>query len=189
MKRRTFAAFLLALVLPHHATTGDSDATDIRLGKTQYTRVIAKQRCTEYRGSQENQVERVVVNACVSSDAPGAGELLAFQQKFSHAAGPDPAEPNEKNGESSGVILEKQSVVAVRVPDLAQGGAYRTASFVTRTKVKDIRLQDLPEDTFIPPRGSIKVRAVPAPATPGQQPSGHDRNEFQVRGAGAVLPG
>jgi hypothetical protein len=53
-------------------------------------------------------------------------------------------------------VLEKQSVVNLRLPDQSRKG-YRTASVTTRTRVKDIKLKQLPAETFAPPKGFDKV--------------------------------
>ena len=52
-------------------------------GQTADTRVVANQTCTEYRGAHTNENERVAVSACVSRNAPGTSEVVAFDEKLS----------------------------------------------------------------------------------------------------------
>jgi hypothetical protein len=71
-------------------------------------------------------------------------------------------------------MLEKQSVVTFRVPDLSRK-AYRTASLQTRTQVNQIQLKPLPADTFKPPKGFSKLlQTRPHPTVPTTSPNAPD---------------
>jgi hypothetical protein len=165
---------------PDQMGTRDSQGEAILLDKTPDTRVIANQTCTEYRGAHTNEIERVAVSACVTRSAPGTSELIAFDEKFSRAAGIEGQLPQTESGESAGLALEKRSMVSLRVPDLTRGNAYRVASFATKTEVREIRLRQLPEATFAPPQSFSKITASPAEPAPRQAPRAHDRDEYRV---------
>jgi hypothetical protein len=166
--------------LPDKLGTRDSEGETISLDKTTDTRVVANQTCTEYRGAHANENERVAVSACVSRSAPGVSEVAAFDEKFSHAVGIEDQRPQRGTGESAGLVLEKRSMVSLRVPDLSRSDAYRVASFASKTEVREIRLRQLPEATFVPPESFSRVTSSPAIPTPRQAPRAHDRDEYRV---------
>ena len=103
-----------------------------------------------------NQLKQMMVKACVSDDIAGAGEVAAFERKMmsrlegtgaGHSAGADPDR----------LVLEKESVGSVRIPDVSGNESYRTASVIARTKVDSIQVQPLAAATFIPPKDFSKV--------------------------------
>jgi hypothetical protein len=170
-RRRTYVEVpLQALSAPG---PGESPAETIQLNKTGQTRIVANRTCSEYRAIKGNKLERVTISACVSTSAPGAKEVAAFEQKMVERL--DRGSSDHSTGhDDAGLMLEKQSVVTFRVPDLSRK-AYRNASLQTKTQVNQIQLKPLPADTFKPPRGFSKLeqprphRTVPptSPHKPG----------------------
>lgn len=167
--------FELPLRSPTAGPAPNESQEMIHLDKTGHTRTVANQECTEYAGIQANQLEHVAISACVSRKVPGAGEIMAFAQKFSGSEEMTPDRGATEKDKSGGVMLEKQSVVSFRIPDLTQGNAYRTALFTTKTEVKDIKVRALPADTFLPPNGFSRV--IPASRT---RRAPQDRNEVEI---------
>jgi hypothetical protein len=165
---------------PDSMGEGDSPGMTISLDKTPGTRVVANQPCTEYRGTQTSEIERIAVSACVSRSAPGTNELIAFDEKFSRAVGIEGQPPQSGTAESAGLVLEKRSMVSFRLPDLTRRDAYRVASFASKTEVREIRLRQLPEATFKPPESFTRVTTAPAAPTPREAPRAHDKDEYRV---------
>jgi len=148
---------------------GDARDETIQLNKTGETRVIADHPCNEYRASEGNKLERVTISACVSTSAPGAKEVSQFERTM--VARLSGRESERLNGHDSTVLmLEKQSVISFRVPDLSRHQAYRTASLLAKTRVNEIQVRPLPAATFKPPKGFSKLHNRPgskiAPASP-----------------------
>jgi hypothetical protein len=138
----------------------DVDGAALVLKRTGKTHVVAYQRCDEYRGTQANEGVQVSVSACVSKAAPGAKEVAKFDREMiAQLTGARHQTSNEEA--NTGLVLEKKSVVNLRVPDQSRQG-YRSASVTTRTRVKDIKLKQLPAETFAPPKGFDKVNKRPA---------------------------
>jgi hypothetical protein len=158
----------------------DSQGESILLDKTPDTRVVANQTCTEYRGAHTNEIERIAVSACVSRNAPGTSEVMAFDEQFSRAVGTEDQMPRKGTGEFAGLVLEERSMVSFRVPDHTRGDASRIASFAKQTEVKEIRLRQLPETTFVPPESFTRVTNAPALPTPRHAPRAHDQDEFEA---------
>jgi hypothetical protein len=151
------------------ASAGRSQSEIIQLNRTGQTRIIAKQRCTEYRATEANKLERITISACVSTSAPGAKEVSAFEHKMVARLERESA-GRTSGSDSTGVMLEKRSLVRLRVPDPAHPGAYRTASVVAETQVKQIKLAQLPPDTFEPPKGFSALQ--PQPHSMPESPNG-----------------
>lgn len=140
----------------------------IELKRTGAKQVIADQNCEEYRGRQSNDQLEVAVSACVSTSAPGAQEIARFdRQMLSQMQG---LQPKPSSEESGGVVLEKKSVVHLRVADLSQQ-RYRMASVTTKTTVNDIRVKRLAAQTFQPPKGYSKVENQPGEELPDDMES------------------
>jgi hypothetical protein len=148
----------------------DARGETIQLRKTGETRVIADHPCNEYRASEGSKLERATISACVSTSAPGAKELSEFERKMAARLGG--REPERLNGNDSAIVmLEKQSVVSFRVPDLAQHQAYRTASLVAKTRVNKIQVKTLSAATFKPPKGFSKLQHRPSVKGPPASPN------------------
>jgi hypothetical protein len=138
----------------------------IQLNNTGETRVIADYPCNEYRASEGSKLERATISACVSTSAPGAKELSEFERKMAARLGG--RESERLNGHDSAIVmLEKQSVVSFRVPDLSQHQADRTASLLAKTRVNKIQVKTLSAATFKPPKGFSKLQH-----RPGSNPEG-----------------
>jgi hypothetical protein len=138
------------------AGLGHSRGETIQLNKTGKTRVIAAHPCNEYRASEGSKLERATISACVSTSAPGAKEISEFERKMAaRLAGRESERPNGHG--SAIVMLEKQSVVSFRVPDLSQHQAYRTASLLAKTRINKIQVKTLSAATFKPPKGFSKL--------------------------------
>jgi hypothetical protein len=132
----------------------DSDSKTVVLKRTGARRVIAENHCDEYRGNASNSEVHLTVSACVSTLAPGANEIVKFDRKMvSEVQGPQAGKSNEA---LTGMVLEKQSVINLRVPAATRKG-YETALLVTKTRVNDIKVKELPAQTFMPPKGYSKV--------------------------------
>jgi nitrogen fixation protein FixH len=148
----------------------DSQDETIQLKTTGEKRLIANHSCSEYRGVAGNAVERVTVGACASSSAPGANEMTAFERKMvSRLSGHKPG-PSAEN-HSAAVMLERQSVVSLRLPELSRRKAYRTATLRTKTRVNDIQLTQLAGNTFKPPKDFSKLRNRPGANLPPLPPN------------------
>jgi hypothetical protein len=133
----------------------------IVLKRTGGTQVVAAHSCDEYRGRTVNDQLQITVSACVSASAPGASEVARFDRRMiSQIAGLKPGTSTE---ESAGVVLQKKSVVNLRVSGPAQQG-YRTASMTTKTTVNSIKVRPLAAQTFAPPKGYAKVEKKETPA-------------------------
>ena len=71
-------------------------------------------------------------------------------------------ESERLNGRDSAIVmLEKQSVLSFRVPDLSQHQAYRIASLLAKTRVNKIQVKALSAATFKPPKGFSKLQHRP----------------------------
>ncbi|HKD66922.1 MAG TPA: hypothetical protein VKB84_08795 [Candidatus Binataceae bacterium] len=141
---------------------GSADAA-IDLTRTGSKQVIAEHRCEEYRGRQGNAQVQITVSACVSSSAPGAKEIARFDRAMiAQMRGLKP-----ESSASTGVVLEKKSVVSLRLPDPSQPG-YKTTSLVTSTRVNGIQVKQLAAQTFTPPKGFSKVQNQPPQELPDE---------------------
>jgi hypothetical protein len=129
----------------------------LNLSKTGNTRVIANHSCNEYRGSAGNSAVNTTISAWVSHNPHGADQVTAFEHKMlSRRSGR--AIPQSAKGEAADLVLEKQSSVNFRIPDVSGRNAYRTAFLLARTEISDIQLKTLPADTFEPPKGFSKLQ-------------------------------
>jgi hypothetical protein len=169
--------------------SGEPRSETIQLNKTGETRVIADHPCDEYRASEGNKLERATISACVSTSAPGAEELSAFERKMAARLGGRDSERLNSH-DSAIVMLEKQSVVSFRVPDLSQHQAYRTASLLAKTRVNKIQVKTLSAATFKPPKGFSKLQHQPgskarptSPNVPEQTIQAIAPNVFRDSGA------
>jgi hypothetical protein len=136
---------------------GETDAEAIVLKRTGATHFIADNRCDEYRGKAGNAQMDITVSACVSKVAPGANEIVKFDRKMvSQVQGLKARTPDE----TTGMVLEKQSVINLRVP-VPSRNDYDTASLITKTRVNAIKVKQLPAQTFMPPKGYNKIEDQP----------------------------
>jgi Domain of unknown function (DUF4412) len=158
---------------------GSTDADAIVLRRTGATHVIADNHCDEYRGKASNAEMDVTISACVSKVAPGANEIVKFDRTMvSQIQGLKP----EASGESAtGMVLEKRSVINLRVPVASRKG-YDTASLITKTRVNDIEVKQLPAQTFMPPKGYNKVEDQPP------LDAGEDTNSILLKQPRVQLP-
>jgi Domain of unknown function (DUF4412) len=147
----------------------DSMDSDITLKKTGEIRVIANQSCSEYRTVEGNELERVTISACVSTNAPGTKELSGFTRHIVTQLSGRKFERPTENG-PAGLILEKQSVLNFRIPNSSEGRTYRTASYLVETRVNKITLQPLPPETFNPPEGYSKLQNLSPRTAPPDLP-------------------
>jgi hypothetical protein len=162
--------------------SGPYTLEEVHLDRTEQTHVVANLRCTEYRGGENTGVERVAVAACISKDAPGAGEVSTFERNaVSRIQGVLPKDFGKQESRG-GIVLAKISAVSFRMPDPSQSNAFRTASFMSRTEVTSVEVKRLPQTTFEPPRNFVQLNAVPGVGSPGpSQPDNSRQNNFQVR--------
>ena len=144
---------------------GDARAETVQLNKTGETRVIADHPCNEYRASEGNKLERVTISACVSTSAPGAKEVSEFERKMAVRLSGRESERLSGN-DSAMLMLEKQSVLSFRVPDLSRHQAYRTGSLLAKTRVNQIQVKTLSAATFKPPKGFSKMQNRPGSKVP-----------------------
>jgi hypothetical protein len=151
------------------AQPGDVPQETIQLNKTGRTRIIANHPCSEYRAIKGNKLEHVTISACVSTSAPGAKEVAAFEHKMVDRLNGGASDKSTAHDEA-GLMLEKSSVVSFRVPDLSSK-AYRTTSLQSKTQVNQIQLKPLSPDTFEPPKGFSKLQAQPHPGVPETSPN------------------
>ena len=144
---------------------GDARGETIQLNKTGQTRVIAGHPCNDYRASEGNKLERVTISACVSTSAPGAKEVSEFERKMAVRLSGRESERLSGN-DSAMLMLEKQSVLSFRVPDLSRHQAYRTGSLLAKTRVNEIQVKTLSAATFKPPIGFSKLQNRPGSKVP-----------------------
>ena len=135
---------------------GNARGETVQLSKTGETRVIADHPCNEYRASEGNKLERVTISACVSTSVPGAKEVSEFERKMAVRLSGRESERLSGN-DSAMLMLEKQSVLSFRVPDLSRHQAYRTGSLLAKTRVNEIQVKTLSAATFKPPKGFSKL--------------------------------
>jgi len=151
----------------------------IVLKRTGGTQVVAAHSCDEYRGRTVNDQLQITVSACVSVSAPGASEVARFDRRMiSQIAGLKAGTSTE---ESAGVVLQKKSVVNLRVSDPAQQG-FRIASMTTKTTVNSIKVRPLAAQTFAPPKGYTRVEKE----TPTELPDGVESAMLTQPLSGAV---
>jgi hypothetical protein len=164
------------------SSDADNEQGEPILKRTGKLRLIANQPCNEYRTVEKNKLERVTISACVSTSAPGTRELSEFARNMgTRLSGRKSKRPAK--GDTAGLMLEKQSVLSLRVPDRSRRKAFRTASFLTETRVKQIQLQPLPPETFKPPKGYGKLPSRPREAAPPDSPEIPDQ-ALRVRQVG-----
>jgi hypothetical protein len=168
------------------AQSGNVQSETILLNKTGETRVIADQRCDEYRGVEGNKLEHVTIKACVSTRAPGAKDMSEFERKMvARLSGGKPE--GSADSQTASLMLDKQSVLSFRVPDPSRDQAYRTASLLTETRINKIQLKPLPPETFKPPKGYNKLQNRPRTA-PQYSLKAPDQNEARDQNIDAVAP-
>jgi hypothetical protein len=143
----------------------DARGETVQLNKTGETRVIADHPCNEYRASEGNKLERVTISACVSTSVPGAKEVSEFERKMAVRLSGRESERLSGN-DSAMLMLEKQSVLSFRVPDLSRHQAYRTSSLLAKTRVNEIQVKTLSAATFKPPKGFSKLQNRPGSKVP-----------------------
>jgi hypothetical protein len=152
----------------------EARAKAIQLNKTGETRVIANHPCDEYRTIQRNKLEQVIISACVSTSAPGAKEVTEFERKMVGRLSGRGSERSTAH-DTAALMLEKQSVLSFRVPDLSRHHAYRTASLLAKTRVNQIQVKPLPAATFKPPKGFSNLQKRPRPQVPSASPEQSDQ--------------
>jgi hypothetical protein len=89
----------------------------------------------------------------MSKATRGAQEVTRFDNEMFSLLQGSKIKPDR---EAAAMVLEKQSIINFRVPDPSRQG-YLTASLVTKARVNDIRVQQLPVQTFTPPKGYTRV--------------------------------
>jgi hypothetical protein len=132
----------------------------LTLRRTGATRSIAGYSCNEYQGEGKVAVMEVVVNQCISGDAPGAAEFLGFQSALSATLG-RPPQPTGWGETGGGIALEERSIVTARTALNTPGGTAGAPVATSITMVRKIRVIRLPDATFAPPRGFHRI-APPA---------------------------
>ncbi len=141
---------------PGRDLSGDSGTLAIELKRTGSRQVVAAHSCDEYRGREADDVVQITVSACVSKSAPGVREIAHFDRRMlKQIAGLTAGKEL-----SAGVVLEKKFVLNLRLPEPSRPG-YRIASVMTRTKVDDIAVKPLAEQTFAPPKGYSRIQSRP----------------------------
>jgi hypothetical protein len=154
--RRNYAEMPLEHLKDLLPSTGEPNSKPIDLRRTGATRVVAHNRCDEYRGKKVNERIQITVSACVSRNAPGADQIVRFDRKMvSRLLGVTIATSNQA---ATGMVLEKKSIVNFTLPGPSQQNYHRIASLTTSTRVDYIDLKALPAQTFLPPKGYNKVQ-------------------------------
>ena len=142
---------------------------EIIFTKTGKTRIVADHPCDEFRAIGGDNVVRVTISACVSTDVPGAKEISEFDRNMMVRLG---GHKFERSGRSAnpGLMLEKQSVLSFSLPNPLQGRPYRTTSVIAKTRINKIQLASLPPETFRPPVGYSKLENRPHETVPVDVP-------------------
>lgn len=142
---------------------------------------MANHPCREYQASEGNELERVTVRACVSTDAPGAREISDFHREMiARLSGQD--SQASRDHQAGALMLEKQSVVSFRIPDPSQNRPYRMASLSSRTRINDIEVRPLSPQTFKPPQGFNRLPSRPQVNRPVVPSTGGNALEVSARG-------
>jgi hypothetical protein len=142
----------------------------VELHRTGRTRVIASRSCSEYRADSGNAIERVSVSACISTSVPASKEISGFERKMEAQLGNHKA-TQRPDSSGTALMLEKQSVVSFRVPEISPGKRYRTISVMTKTRINQIETKKLSPDIFEPPKDfhELKEPKRGAPTLPSGQ--------------------
>jgi hypothetical protein len=138
--------------------------------KTGEIRVVADHPCHEYRAVGGNKLEHVTISACVSTNVPGAKEIAEFDRSMIARLGGHKSEQGSIGSDAAGLMLEKQSVLTLRLPDPSRKKAYHTTSLIAATRVNKIQLTSLPPETFTPPVGYSKLQNRPGGTPPTDSP-------------------
>lgn len=134
---------------------------NFELKPTGVKKTVAGHACEEYQGSGKAMMGEASVVQCISKDAPGAAEYVAFHKKMMAKMGVEmPA------GHPEGVALavettSKPSGMAMpgMPPEVAKQLAEQQAKAgpqVSQTEVKSIRTESFPPDTFAIPEDYTK---------------------------------
>ena len=156
------------------SSDADNEQDEPILKKTGKIRVVANQPCNEYRTVERNKLEQATISACVSTSGPGAKELSEFARNMVTRLS-DQRSNRSSEHDTAGLLLDKQSALSFKVPDPSGRKAYQTASLLAETRVKQIRLQPLPPETFRPPVGYSKLENRPGEAAPADFPRTPDQ--------------
>jgi hypothetical protein len=130
----------------------------ITLNKTGRKRSIEGYPCDEYKGVNRASRIDVIISQCISTAAPGAREVAAFQHALSSTLAGSKTEKSRDNSaeNASGTIaLAQKSMIKPRNLTLSDGS--RPSLLMTQTQVKNIRVTELPPSTFEPPAGFHKI--------------------------------
>jgi hypothetical protein len=128
----------------------------VALTKTGATRWIGGYSCNEYQGIAKVGGMDIVIDQCISKDAPGALELAAFQRALSSKLAGQKPKASTDSG-SRGIALELRSTIRPRTTSATRGGRANAPLVTTQTEVGNIRVSNLPAATFEPPAGFRKV--------------------------------
>jgi len=148
---------------------GNVQSETVDLSSTGQAKVIANQPCKEYRTVEGNELEHVIISVCMSTNAPGAKEIAAFDRKMAARLSGGTADRPSSRGTAS-LMLEKQSVLSFRVRGPSPSNAYHTTSLKTQTRINKIELKSLPGDTFMPPKGYSMLQNRPRRSAPSDFP-------------------
>lgn len=156
VKHRAYTEVPLRAIQRPAQPSAPSEGT-VRLQRTGVTRNVGAYPCREYRGDGGNGVGRLSVSACVSKQVPGANEVAQFDRNMMRQlTGTNPQKSAEDK--SAGMVLEENSVLEVRMPTApGQNRAVRELSVISKRRVNDVKLQQLPAAFFKPPEGFNKI--------------------------------
>jgi hypothetical protein len=143
--------------------TQDADLDlELHLKKTGNKRVLANHSCDEYTGyTNADDLTEIAVNACISKDAPGVGEVGGFEDRL--LAELQSGKSGQSQNQRSGLVLARVAVVKMRLPD-PSGKSRPTALLAERTEVNSISVKPLAVSTFAPPKDFHKITKLPPPA-------------------------
>ena len=138
--------------------SAEESQESIQLKRTGKKQQVGYHSCEEYRGTEASEVGQVTIKACVSDSAPGVAEVTAFESRMvAQILG---AKAPQSNEPSPGIVLEKSSVVKLKLPDAKEQG-FRIASLTAMTRINNIEVKRLPAETFKPPKGFSMLKNKP----------------------------
>jgi hypothetical protein len=157
VSHRVYAEVPLRAVQSPSQPGASAEDDAVRLKRTGVTRSVGAYPCQEYRGGGGNAIEHLSVSACVSNEVPGANEVARFDRNMMRQL-TGTAPQGSRTGDSTAMVLEENSRLELRMPSMPGSDApARKVSVVSKKRVNDVKLQQLPSEIFRPPQGFNKV--------------------------------
>jgi hypothetical protein len=139
--------------------TDKPSSKPIDLNRTGAARVVAHNRCDEFRVKKVVEGTQITISACVSSNALGADQIVRFDRNMvSHPAGVTITTSKQA---VTGMALETKFILTFSLPENSQQDHDRIKWLTSSTRVESIDLKPLSAQTFMPPKGYKVQGALP----------------------------